>query len=338
MPNWDKRKRLETAVAGEKPDRVPVSLWRHWPGDDQDATSLVAAHLQWQRDYDWDLLKVGPASSYSVVDWGVEDRWVGHIEGTRERTYLPVQEAADWGLLQPLDPTKGMLATQIEVLRLIGEALGEEVPFIPTIFSPLAQAKHLAGKEALLTHMRNDSELFHLGLKTITESTLRYIEAAKATGISGVFYAVQHARYPIMNGAEFAEFGRTYDLQILEATSDLWLNMTHIHSNQIMFDQVADYPVQFVNWHDRETKITLSEGLTQISGAASGGIDQWSIHEEGPELALAEAADAIVQTDGRRLLLGTGCVIMVTTPTRNIRALREFVEEPAGKQRTQTTP
>ena len=41
--------------------------------------ALAAAHLQWQRDYDWDLLKVGPASSYAVVDWGVEDRWVGHI-------------------------------------------------------------------------------------------------------------------------------------------------------------------------------------------------------------------------------------------------------------------
>jgi hypothetical protein len=34
----------------------------------------------------------------------------------------------------------------------------------------------------------------------------------------------------------------------------------------------------------------------------------------------------MARTNGRRLLLGTGCVIMVTTPLRNIRALRQIVE------------
>ncbi|NCF66566.1 MAG: uroporphyrinogen decarboxylase [Chloroflexi bacterium] len=324
MPDWSKRKRLEATISGEKPDRLPVSLWRHWPGDDQDAASLAAAHLQWQRDYDWDLLKVGPASSYSVADWGVKDRWVGHIEGTRERIFYPVKEAADWERLRPLDPTKGMLAIQIEALRLVGAALDERVPFIATIFSPLAQAKHLAGTDRLLAHMRSDPELFHQGLETITKSTLQTIEAAKATGISGIFYAVQHARYPLMNPSEFLEFARPYDLQILEATRDLWLNMSHIHGDQIMFDQVADYPVEFVNWHDRETGFSIAAGLAQIPGAASGGIDHWSIHADSPEKTLNEAMDAVKQTNGRRLLLGTGCVIMTTTPLRNIRALREF--------------
>jgi len=330
MTIWNKRSRLEATIAGEKPDRLPVSLWRHWPGDDQNAESLAAAHLRWQRDYDWDLLKVGPASSYSVADWGAEDRWVGHIEGTRERTYYPIQTSSDWQGLKPLDPGRGMLATQIEALRLVGEGVGEEVPFIATIFSPLSQAKNLASQETMLCHLRSDPEAFHQGLEAITESTIRYIEAAKETGISGIFYAVQHARYSLMNRQEFAEFGRSYDRRILETVSDLWLNMAHIHSSQIMFDQVADYPVQLVNWHDRETGFSLADGLEEISGAASGGIDHWSIHQESPEVALAEARDAYEQTDGRRLLLGTGCVIMVTTPTRNLRALREFVEDPKG--------
>ena len=100
MPSWDKRRRLEATIAGERPDRQAVALWRHWPGDDQDAAALAAAHLTWQRDYDWDILKVGPASSYSVVDWGVKDRWVGHIEGTRECYALPIQRPEDWERLR----------------------------------------------------------------------------------------------------------------------------------------------------------------------------------------------------------------------------------------------
>ncbi len=327
MAAWSKRKRLEATIAGENSDRIPVALWRHWPGDDQDAASLAAAHLRWQHDYDWDLLKVGPASSYAVVDWGVEDRWIGHIEGTRQHKSHPIQSPLDWEKLQPLDPRKGMLATQIEALQRINATLDEEVPFVATIFSPLSQAKHLAGAERMLTHLRRDPELLHLGLEMITASTLRFIEAAKAAGISGIYYAVQFARYPLLNTSEFDEFGRKYDCTILASVADLWLNITHIHSDQIMFEHVADYPVQIINWHDRQTETSLTDGLAQFDGAASGGIDQWSIHEESPSAALAEAADAVRQTNGRRLLLSTGCVIMTTTPLRNIRAVREFVDQ-----------
>lgn len=326
MPDWSKRKRLEATIAGERTDRPPVALWRHWPGDDQDAEALAAAHVKWQRDYDWDLLKVGPASSYSVADWGVGDRWVGHIEGTREYTHRVIEGPADWERLQPLDPDQGMLATQIEALRLIGEAAGQEVPFIATIFSPLTQAKHLAGEEQMLNHMRRYPASFRRGLESITESTVRFVEAAKATGISGIYYAVQHARYAVMSVDEYQMFGRPDDLRVLTAAGDLWCNVLHIHGTGIAFDLLADYPVPLVNWHDRETDVPLVEGLKQINGAASGGVNHWTIHQESPEQTLVEARDAIGQTNGRRLVLGTGCVVMVTTPTRNIRALRQVVE------------
>ncbi len=326
MMKWNKRQRLENVIAGETPDRIPVALWRHWPGDDQNAESLAAAHLKWQHDYDWDLLKVGPSSSYSVVDWGVRDKWVGHIEGTREYTHRPIQQPPDWQNLSLLDPHQGMLATQLATLRLIGDELKGEVPFITTIFSPLSQAKHLAADPVMLSHLRSHPDAFRQGLEAITESTIRFIEAAKTTGISGVYYAVQHARYPLMSPAEYEMWGRPYDLRILEAVSDLWLNILHIHSSDIMFDELADYPAQIVNWHDRETGLSLRQGLAKIKGAASGGVDHWTLHQESPEQMLEEVEDAIAQTNGRRLLLGTGCVAMVTTPLRNIRALRESVE------------
>lgn len=325
MSNWNKRKRLEAVISGAAPDRVPVALWRHWPGDDQDAPALAAAHLKWQQDYDWDVLKVGPASSYSVVDWGVQDRWVGHIEGTREYTHRPIRQAEDWAKLQPLDPRKGMLATQLETLRLVKEAVGDSVPLLATVFAPLSQAKHLADNEPMLTHLRRQPELFRQGQETIVESTLRFIEAAKKIGIDGIFYAIQHARYPLLSRAEYEEWGRPFDLQILHATQGLWLNMVHLHSTDVMFDLIAAYPVQLLNWHDRETGITLRDGLQQFNGAASGGIDHWTLHQESPENTMAEAKEAIGQVNGRRLLLGTGCVAMTTTPLRNIRALRESV-------------
>ncbi len=327
MPNLSKRKRLEATIAGAAVDRPPVALWRHWPGDDQDAAALAAAHLQWQAAYDWDVVKVGPASSYSVADWGVEDRWEGHIEGTRHTTRYPITSPADWAALQPLDPGRGMLAVQIEALRHVGEGLRGETPFIATIFSPLSMAKHLAGNETMLSHMRHSPDAFHAGLATLTESIVRFVDAARAVGISGIYYAVQHAAYPLLSRDEFDTFGRPYDLRILESAAGLWCNVVHLHGSAVMFDRVADYPTAFLNWHDRDAGISLAEGLAQTRAAASGGVSQWTIHQDGPANTLAEAADARAQTGDRRLLLSTGCVIMTTTPLRNIRALRASVEK-----------
>jgi uroporphyrinogen decarboxylase len=326
MSKWSKRKRLEAMINGDKVDRPPVTLWRHWPGDDQDAASLAAAHLRWQKDYDWDLIKVSPSSSYCLVDWGVKDKWEGAAEGTR--TYLDrlIQKPEDWGRLEVLDPNEGMLATQMEALQLVANDFKEEVPFLATIFSPLAQAKNLAGQERALTHMRGHPDAFHKGLETITRSILRTIRAAKKRDISGIFYAVQHARYNLLSPSEYQTFGRPYDEQILAAVSDLWLNMVHIHGEKdIMFDLVADYPVQVANWHDRDTGFPLSEGLEEFSGAVCGGVSRWSLLQDSPDEALREAQNALDQTGGRRHMLGVGCVIMTNTPIRNIRGLREFV-------------
>jgi uroporphyrinogen decarboxylase len=193
-----------------------------------------------------------------------------------------------------------------------------------TVFSVLGQAGHLAGGKAI-AHMRSHPEAFRRGLETITESTLRFVDVARAAGIAGIYYAVQHARYPVMSRDEFMTFGRPYDMRVLESIGDLWLNVVHIHGTEVAFDWAAGYPAPVINWHDRDTGVTLADGLRQIRGAASGGVSQWSIHQESPEQALAEARDALAQTGGRRLVLGTGCVIMATTPTRNIRALREIV-------------
>lgn len=323
-----KRERLERAIRGEETDRVPVALWRHWPGDDQRAADLADATVAFQRRWDFDFVKVTPASSYCIADYGVQDRWVGHLEGTREYIKRAVQRSLDWTELRVLDPTRGALARQLETLRLLKDAFGSDVPYIQTIFSPLAQAKNIAGGDLLVQHMRTAPDRVKTGLNTITESTLRFMDAMRRSGISGIFYAIQHASYAVMSDAEYLEFGRPYDLQILETLpDDWWLNVLHLHGDAPMFDRVSDYPVQVINWHDREAGLELSEGKLKFPGAVSGGLGRWDpMHNGTPVEVRGQARQAVEQTNGRRFILSTGCVIMTTTPTSNIRAAREVVE------------
>jgi len=321
-----KRERLEAAIHGEVTDRVPIALWRHFPGDDYRPEDLAASVVGFQRRYDFDFVKVTPASSFSVTDWGVRDEWQGNDEGTRVYTHYPIQSPDDWKRLSDLDPRSGALGAQLKCLDLIHRDLGSDAPFIQTIFAPLAQAKHLAGSERVLVHMRQYPAALKAGLEKITQTTICFITEAIKTGIAGLFYAVQHASYALMSRTEYTEFGREYDLRVLEAARGLWLNVLHLHGSDVMFDLASDYPVQVWNWHDRDTPPTLRDALAQVNGAVCGGLARDATMLRGtPDDVRREIADAIAQTHGRRLIIGTGCVTLVTTPESNLRAARAAV-------------
>lgn len=254
----------------------------------------------------------------------MEDRWLGNEEGTREPTHLPVQSPEDWSLLRPLDPSQGSLAGQLRCLESLHQDFGEEVPFIQTVFNPLSMAGYLAGQNIMLTHLRREGKALHGALESITNTTVRFIEAARRRGIAGIFLAVQHASHLILSEAEYREFGVPYDLRVLQAAEGLWLNVLHLHGDSVMFDLLAGYPVQVVNWHDRETPPSLHEGQALVQGAVLGGLRLWETMLRGtPEDVRREARDAIDQTGSRRFILGTGCVTPITTPWANLRAVRE---------------
>jgi uroporphyrinogen decarboxylase len=164
-------------------------------------------------------------------------------------------------------------------------------------------------------------------LETITESSVRFIDAARQNGIAGVFLALQHATYDLLTEAEYQEFGRPYDLRVLEAAQGLWFNLLHLHGSNVMFDMVSDYPVQAINWHDQTTPPSLGEAMDRFPGALVGGLRQWETMLRGtPDWVRAEVQSAIEDTGGRRLIVGTGCVTPITAPVGNIRAARGAVE------------
>ncbi|HSD83311.1 MAG TPA: uroporphyrinogen decarboxylase family protein [Anaerolineae bacterium] len=323
----NKRERLEAVIQGQSVDGVPVAFWRHFPGDDQDPASLATATIAFQQRWDFDFVKVTPASSFQLKDWGVQDIWLGNTEGTREYNYHPIQRASDWRALKVLEPRSGALGAQLKCLKLVVEAL-PDVPVIQTVFSPLAQMKNLAG-DRLLIDLRQNTADFKTALETITQSTLAFVREIAATGAAGIFYAVQHATANLLSEAEFKEFGRAYDLRILETTRNYWLNVMHLHGDHVYFEAVADYPLQVWNWHDRETGPSLKEGLTRIKGAACGGIARDMVMLRGqPEAVRQQVEDAIAQTNGRRYIIGTGCVTMIPTPEVNMRTAIECARLP----------
>jgi len=326
------KERIQACLNGEIPDRTPIALWRHFPVDDQNPESLAASTLHFQATYDFDIVKVTPASSFAVKDWGVDDKWMGDAEGSRRYVKRVIHKPEDWEKLKPLDPTSPRLAGQLYCLRLLKKNLPHETPIIQTIFNPLSQAKNLAGNETLLAHLREYPEAVMKGLDTIARTSVKFIEAASETGIDGIFYAVQHAQAEIMDLNEYKTFGLAYDQQVLEITQDFWCNMLHLHGKEVFFSLLRLFNFQIVNWHDRETYPSLAEAQTLFRGTLCGGLRQDSLVLEDQAKVREEAADAIRQTKGRHFILGTGCVVPITAAHGNYLAALESVRVRKGNE------
>lgn len=320
------RERIQACLKGETTDRTPISLWRHFPVDDQNPETLAAATLKYQHTYDFDIVKVTPSSSFAVKDWGVDDEWKGDAEGSRRYTKRIIHKPEDWEKLPVLEPSSPHLAGQLACLRSIKQSLDPETPIIQTIFNPLSQAKNLAGNDLLLDHIRKHPEAVIKGMETITKSAVKFVEAVCEIGVDGIFYAIQHAQASMLELDEYKSIALPYDQKTLEPAKDLWCNMLHMHGRDVYFSLLRLVDFQIVNWHDRETYPSLTEAQSLFKGAVCGGLRQDSLTLEFPDQVKKEAEDAIKQTNGQRLILGTGCVVPITASHENYMAARKSVE------------
>jgi uroporphyrinogen decarboxylase len=323
------RQRLEVCLAGEKPDRVPVALWRHFPVDDQSPGTLAAAVIAFQDQFDFDLVKVTPASSFCLKDWGIQDIWKGNPEGTREYTSPIIQSSEDWAKLKPLNPNQGFLADQVTCLSTICKYYKpKQVPVLQTIFSPISQAKNLVGKANLVDHIHHHQDIFLHGLRTITDSILSFVEACKKSQPDGFFYAMQYAQSDFVSKEEFQRFFRPFDLEIYASIQEYWLNMGHLHGDHVLFEEIKEYSFPILNWHDRLTPPDLPTAKTIYPGVVCGGLKQWESLVFGDSTRITlEAEEAIKSTEGKRFILSTGCVTPVIAPYGNILAARKAVDK-----------
>lgn len=319
-----KKERVRAALQGEPVDRVPVSLWGHdflreWSPDD-----LVAATLESYRTYDWDFIKLNPRSTYFYEAWG--NRFE-RLDAEHQPRLLEsvVTRAADLRGLHELDPREGVFGDHLVALRRVVEETGGEVDVIATIFSPIGVVGRLGGREQpmLRQFVAEDSAAVHTGLATVTRTLTAYARAAIDAGATGIFLATlefgsrQFADEPL-----YREFGRPYDLQLLDAVRDAPLNIMHVCRERNMMPLFLDYPVAALNWSDRAAgNPSLREVLTSTQRAVMGGIDERSITTRSAAEVEQEAAAAIAETGGRRMLLTGGCAIPPSTPPENRRAV-----------------
>ncbi|RMF87099.1 MAG: uroporphyrinogen decarboxylase [Nitrospinota bacterium] len=331
MAGMSKKERVQAALQGQEVDRPPVSFWRHFFEKETSAEGLAEAMLTFQQRFDWDFMKVNPRACYHVEDWGCRFRFSGDPHTAPVLLEPAVRTVQDWEKITVLPPDQGALGEQLQALKLIKEGLQDEIYFLETIFTPLSIAGRLIGSEAAMKEqMQNHPEAVHAALERITETYRRFARACLEVGASGIFFATTAwASYELLTDAEYAEFGRPYDLKVLEAVQDAEFNLLHVCRSRNMLYRLADYPVHAINWASRDpSNPSLREGKAHCTQAVVGGIDHRKTLLKGSvEEVVAQAREAKAQTEGIRWILAGECSIPTRTPERNLTALREAVEK-----------
>lgn len=329
-----KSERVQAAINGNRVDRPPISLWKHYHLRDQAPGQLAEITVKLQQKFDTDLVKLMPSGLYPVQDWGTGILF-SRDDATKPRIVKPViTSAEEWPELPELDVWKGALRKQLEMISQVNDKLGD-VPFIMTVFSPLTIAYKLRGGqfstkeglsgELMIQDLRQSPDNLHQSLNTISNVVSNFMSACLEVGASGFFYATQMANYNDLTEEEYEEFGVKYDKPILEEFQDTEVTMLHACRENIMLDLVSDYPVDVINWADRDDNPSLAEARQMTDKTLAGGLSLDTLLNGSEDEVRNEVIDAVDLVGKEKLIIAPGCVIKSGTSDANLEAARRAV-------------
>lgn len=321
--------RMQAALVGGEIDRPAHSLWRHFYEREMTAEELVEAMLHWQRTYGWDFMKVNPRAQYHIEPWGAKVQYFR--DGTTKPLVheLPVKRTDDWANIKPVSPTEGALGEQLQALNLLRRALkgSERILFVQTVFSPLSVVGDLAEAEQLKQDMVANPDAVHAALAVITNTFAEY--AVECINLAdGIFFATtEWASRDNITAEQYAEFGRPYDLRVLQAVREAEFNILHVCKDNNLLLDLLDYPVRAFSW------ATLGDGNPQLDAvlaktdkAIIGGASLKTLREGSEDEVRKQLYAALDRVDGSpRWIAAADCSIDVTTSAKNVAAFDSTV-------------
>lgn len=253
-----------------------LSMWRHFLDREKTSEELTSSMIAWQQKWNWDFLKINPAACYHVLDWGVEYEFF--TDGRREpQLRRPVvMTADDVRKITKLDVTHGALGDQLQVIRNLRSHFGPELLMYETIFSPIEIAHRLMAGRNSLVELRDQSPAdLHRLLATIAEVFQDFAAQCVGAGANGVFFATKWACADSMSWNQYEEFGKRYELPILQAVQNTGGSVIlHVCGERTHLREMYDYPVDAISFDFFAEEAPLPQEVMDKSGKlVMGGID-----------------------------------------------------------------
>jgi len=305
----NKIERVARALKGEEVDRPPFSFWYHFGLQHMPGRKYAEAQIDFYRAFDPDFIKVMNDYPYPLPP-GLDS--------------LVTEE--DWKRVEPVAGGDNCWAQQLEALSIINRAIGREVPFVETIFSPWTTARRLTRAGDLREARQRYPETLLNAMDAIATSLAAYAVEAIARGAAGMFLSLGAATDEVMTAEEYEVWGRPFDLKVLDAVAQSSFNVLHIHGKRIHFDSLLDYPVQALSWSHFITAPSLSAARVRTNKAILGGIDETTIDYRSPSEIEAQVDETLAAVGPRGLMVTPGCTVPADTPVRSLNAVKRALD------------
>lgn len=309
----NKKAKLRKVLNGEFIEDIPFSFWTHFPDIDREPELIAEETYNLYKKFDLDFIKTMNNGMYATEDFGCEiDYSKIELGGVAEISSSPIRDYSDWKEIKQLTLEDApALQRELTYLKLLVDKVNEEVPVVITVFSPLTIADKICNGEIqrMIEKDEQGEYLLKNALEKITSITREFTEEALKLGADGIYFASQLSTFDRLNQQQYLEYGRPYDLKVLEKAKNAWFNTVHLHGNRIMFDIVKDYPVQAINWHIGESYPSPREGQIYSQKVIMGGINRHDVSHSNFNELHHQIYRIIFKTRGKGLILAPACVI-----------------------------
>src|SRR5207247_5591222 len=178
--------RVTGALGGQKVDRVPFAVWRHfYPDENEGPAKLAETTIAFTKRHQLDLIKYNPRAHYHAEPWGTRYRYGKDGHPVLER--YAVRKPEDWARIGRKSVREPAFQELLSGMRLVREVL-PDTPLVATIFTPLGVLERLAGAERVLADLRAHTDAVVAALDAVAE-TFAELAAACIEYADGIFLA-----------------------------------------------------------------------------------------------------------------------------------------------------
>jgi uroporphyrinogen decarboxylase len=302
----NKIERVRAALAGRPVDRAPFTVWYHFGTQHAPAERAAQVHLEFFDHYDLDLLKLMNDYDYPMPA-GME----------------VIASAADLAKLQPFDPAKTPLGTQLQTVEIVARALRDRALFVDTVFDAWNTLKRNLVREAMPALMAEQPKALEAALGIVNDNLIRYAQASLARGAPGIFLSVP-ATAESLTLDQYERFMRPFDLQLLQAIAGRGeCHVLHAHGERLYLDRLLDYPVHALSWADLNGGPAIAQMRRRSALTLMAGLDHVKLVESSAGLVRGQVRRALAEAGPSRFILAPGCSLPTYAYPPLIRAARE---------------
>lgn len=315
----DKRMRMKNAMDGQPVDRVPVSFWFHYQGEQAAGPAHVAAELDFYRQTGVDFLKMMSDGFFNYP------------------CNYPVSRAADWARITPLGSRHPQIRDQVERAKRINDALQGDCCTFYNAFAPFSTIRHAAGDARIMSHLRENPAALMSALDAIAEDTCEMIRLLIGeAGCDGVFIPLQGGEVNRFTPEEYKTLISPSETRLIETANRLSdYNIVHLCAWDGIRNQLPiwrDIPCKTVNWAVNIEGLSLGDGKRYFpQRSVMGGFDnrRGSLLMTGSESEIKAHTRQLVQEAGQTgVILAADCSLPSDIDWQRIRWVVEELQAP----------